>query len=189
MESVLLVTSSESSIPLFTDLLSKTPFREIVTAQNCASARRLLIERDFDLYIINAPLRDELGDTFAASLAAKGICQVFLIVKNELLDEISVQMEEHGVFTLAKPINKDVFWSALKLANASFNKMLHFQKENAKLVQKIDDMRLVDRAKCILIQYLNMSETEAHRYIEKQAMDMRLTRKAVANRILQTYER
>ena len=47
---------------------------------------------------------------------------------------------------------------------------------------------MVDRAKCALIQYLHMSEPDAHRYIEKQAMDLRITRQEVAEEILKTYE-
>ena len=66
--------------------------------------------------------------------------------------------------------------------------MFRLKKENNKLLQKIEDIRMIDRAKCILIQYLNMTGAEAHRYIEKQAMDMRSTRKVVAEGILRTYE-
>ena len=62
------------------------------------------------------------------------------------------------------------------------------QRENVKLQQKIEEIRLVDRAKCCLIQYLNMTEAQAHRHIEKQAMDTRRTRREVAEGILQTYE-
>lgn len=62
------------------------------------------------------------------------------------------------------------------------------RRENSQLKQKIEDIRIVDRAKCILISYLNMSEQEAHRYIEKQAMDLRTTRRAVAESLLRTYE-
>ena len=60
--------------------------------------------------------------------------------------------------------------------------------ENSKLKQKIEDIRIIDRAKCILISYLGMSEQEAHRYIEKKAMDMRITKRAVAEGILKIYE-
>ena len=47
---------------------------------------------------------------------------------------------------------------------------------------------MVDRAKCAMIQYLNMTEPQAHRYIEKQAMDLRITKKEVARGILETYD-
>ena len=65
---------------------------------------------------------------------------------------------------------------------------LGLQNENFKLQTKIEEIRLVNRAKCCLIQYLKFSEPQAHRYIEKQAMDTRQTRKEVAQRILSTYE-
>ena len=47
---------------------------------------------------------------------------------------------------------------------------------NAKLLDKIAQLRLVDRAKCYLIEKKGMTETEAHRLIEKGAMDTRRSR-------------
>ena len=61
-------------------------------------------------------------------------------------------------------------------------------EENKKLKNKIRDIKLIDRAKLTLIQYLNMSEEESHRYIEKQAMDRRITKVEVAKNILKIYE-
>ena len=49
-------------------------------------------------------------------------------------------------------------------------------------------MGLIDRAKCVLIQVLGMTEPQAHRYIEKQAMDMRVSKRQVAEELLKTYE-
>jgi response regulator NasT len=121
-------------------------------------------------------------------VASESVTQVILVVKSELVDAVSEKVEDWGVFALAKPLNRVLFWSALKLANAAFNKMTRLHKENDRLLQKLDDTRLIDRAKCLLIQYLNMSENQAHKYIEKQAMDMRMTRKEIANSILKTYE-
>ena len=66
--------------------------------------------------------------------------------------------------------------------------MVSLQSENTKLHQKIQEIRLVDRAKCTLIQDLHMTEQDAHRYIEKQAMDLRMTRREIAEEILKTYE-
>lgn len=51
-----------------------------------------------------------------------------------------------------------------------------------------DEIRLIERAKEVLIEYLKMTEAQAHRYIEKQAMDMRITRREVAESIIKTYE-
>jgi response regulator NasT len=62
------------------------------------------------------------------------------------------------------------------------------EKENIELRLKIDELRIVGKAKCLLIEKHGMSEPEAHRYIEKQAMDMRITKYRVAEEILQTNE-
>ncbi len=53
--------------------------------------------------------------------------------------------------------------------------------------EKIEEIRLINRAKLLLIEQLKMTEAEAHRYIEKQAMDRCTTRKTIAERILSAY--
>lgn len=189
MKKVLIVSSTEKSNVFFREILSQNSYKEIITASNCGEARRLFIDNNFDLCIINSPLPDEFGVNFAKSIVSKGICQVILIVKSELLDEISAKVEDLGVFTIAKPISQGLFWRVLKLAGAAFHKMSMMQNENKHLLQRIEDIRMVDRAKCILIEYLRMTEPEAHRYIERKAMDRRMTRRSVAEGILRTYER
>lgn len=188
MENILIVSSSKKGTAFFTEMLSQNSYGDVTTAKNGGEARRLLIERDFDLCIINAPLVDEFGEEFARNIVSTGIGQAILIVKSEIYDEVSEKVEADGIITIAKPMNRIIFWSALKLVNATYNKMYKLKRENNKLLQKIEDIRMIDRAKCILIQYLNMTEAEAHRYIEKQAMDMRATKRIIAEGILKTYE-
>jgi len=188
MESALIVSRSEKGMELFVELLHAAEFHQIASLTSCSEARRLLLERDFDLVVISAPLRDETGENLSRHIASKGASQVMLLVKSEFCDAVSAACEDDGVLVIAKPVNKSVFWSALKLARAAQNRLTRVQDENARLKQKIEDIRIVDRAKCILISYMNMSEQEAHRYIEKQAMDMRSTKRAVAEGILKTYE-
>lgn len=57
-----------------------------------------------------------------------------------------------------------------------------------KLMKKVDDIRVVNRAKCILIQYRNMTEEEAHKYLEKEAMDTRVSKRELAEKIINYYE-
>ena len=72
---------------------------------------------------------------------------------------------------------------------ADNQKELDFLKfQNQKLQNKLEEIRLINRAKCVLIQYLNMTEQQAHRYIEKQSMDLRQSRVVTAESILKTYE-
>ena len=188
MESALIISYTEKSIAFFTEMLNTASYNQIVALPTCGEARRRLLSQDFDLVIINAPLRDESGENLARHIASKSVGQVILVVKSEYFDAVSSICEDDGVLTIAKPINRSVFWSFLKLAKASQNKLARMQKENSKLKQKIEDIRIVDRAKCILISFLNMSEKEAHRYIEKQAMDTRQSKREIAEGILKTYE-
>ena len=185
-DSVLIVSSTEGSLSALTGMLSQNTYDKIATAANGGEARRMLISQAFDLCIINAPLKDEFGDRLACDVATHGLTQVILIVKAEIADEVSAKLENFGVFTVSKPINKAILWSAVRLANAAFNKIRRMQNENDSLRKKIDDIRLVDRAKCLLIEYLGMTESQAHHHIEKQAMDMRVSKKEIAESILKT---
>lgn len=188
MESALIVSSSEKITAALTEMLTQASVTDVTTVTDGGEARRILIEKDYDLYIINTPLTDEFGESLALNIASKEISVVILIVRAELADEISHRVEDYGVITVSKPISRALFWNALKLASATHKKLLAIHNENKKLIQKIEDLRIIDRAKCLLISHFSMSEPEAHRFIEKQAMDMRITRRKVAEQILRTYE-
>ena len=188
MESALIVSSAGKSIDFFREMLDAVSCPQIVTLATGGEARRLLLTREFDLVIIYAPLPDETGENLSRYIADKGMSQTILVVKSQYYDAVSAATEDYGVLTIARPINRNVFWAALKMAGAAQNRLKIMHEENNRLMQKIEDIRLIDRAKCILISYLNMSEQGAHRYIEKQAMDRRISKRAVAEGILKTYE-
>jgi len=188
MNDVLIVSPSEKEIDFFTELLRTADIHQITALQSCGEARRLLLERDFDLVLIDAPLRDESGEAFARHLAVKGISQVILVVKAEHYDAVSAVCEDDGVLTLAKPMNQAIFWSALKLCRFAQSRFTRIKADDAELKQKIADIRVVDRAKCLLITHQNMSEKDAHRHIEKQAMNNRVSKRTIAEGILKEYE-
>ena len=77
---------------------------------------------------------------------------------------------------------------SVQLAAATHNRLMTLNRENEQLHRKLDEIRLVDRAKCLLIEHERLTEAEAHRTIEKQAMDQRLPRARVAQLILDRYE-
>lgn len=188
MESALIVSYSEKTANSLAQILAEASVSRIATLSNAAQARRAMIDNDFDLCIVNAPLPDESGEGFARYIAETGVCEVILMVKAEHYDEIASRVEDYGIITISKPVNKVLLWNAIKLTSAIHNKVKAIHNENRKLIQKIEDIRIIDRAKCLLISRLSLSEPEAHRYIEKQAMDMRMTRRQVAEGILKIYE-
>ena len=188
MERVLLACSAEQPRKLLCELLSTAGYSCISAVQSGSEARRRLLEHDFDFLVINTPLSDEFGHELALCGAQFSAAGILLLVKNEWADEISAKVEEAGIMVVGKPIGKQFFHQALKLVATSRRRLLGLQSENQRLQKQIEEIRLVNRAKCALIQYLSMTEAQAHRYIEKQAMDLRATRREIAERILKTYE-
>lgn len=188
MDSALIVSSTEKGAAYFSDMLTVASCHSIAVLRSGGEARRTLLERSFDLVIVDAPLQDESGESLSRYISGSGIAQVILVVKSEFFDAVSAVTEDDGVLTIAKPIHRAVFWSALKLARSAQNSLRRVRDENSRLKQKLEDIRIVNRAKCLLISCLNMDEQEAHRHIEKQAMDLRQTKRAVAEDILKTYE-
>lgn len=189
MDSVLIVSNTSTTLGIISDMLNSRTFSRIVTTQNCAEARRDLIQNSFDLIIIDSPLPDEAGDDFALYAAEQTDAGIILIVDSTALYDVNMEVEEAGVFVLPKPVSPDFFYQAVKLLVASRKRVHNLENENLKLQKKIEEIRLIDRAKCILIQYLNMTEQQAHKYIERQAMNLRQSRLATAEGILKTYER
>ena len=184
---VLIVSSSKKQTAFFAEVLNAASISQSMSLQSCMEARRVLLERDFDLVIVDAPLPDETGVDFSRHVAAKGISQVILAVNNEYFDAVSAVCENDGILTISKPVNKNVFWSALTLAKSAQNRLNNKKNDDAKLKQKIEDIRIINKAKSVLMSYMNMSEHEAHRHIEKQAMDVRSAKRTVAEKIIKAF--
>ena len=189
MDSVLIASNTNETLGMLSSLLTSQSFSRMVTASSSGEARRNLLESSFELIIIDSPLSDEMGNDFALHSAETTDAGIILIVREDQLYNIGSDLEDSGVFVLPKPISPEFFFQATKLLTASRRRLKKLESENAKLQQKIQEIRLVDRAKCSLIQYLNMTEQQAHRHIEKQAMDLRQNRVVVAENILKMYER
>lgn len=187
MEKVLIVSGTEKSQQLLTELFAAAPRPALTLAASGAAARRLLLETDFDLVLVNTPLPDEYGHEFAV-LAARGRAGVILITRAENEDELAARVEDYGVFVLPRPLSRAAFFQSLKLMRAVRRRVEGLLDENRRLRDKIEELRIVERAKCVLIEHLSFTEEQAHRYIEKQAMDRRSTRRAIAEGILNTYE-
>lgn len=188
MENILIVSSFQSGKRGLEEILNSMGSYNINIASNGSEARKNISEKDFDFIIINAPLSDELGDELSRDIRYKSSCEIILIVKKEIADEISAKVEDVGVFVIAKPIGKQFFYQVLKLVESSKKMMEKLRLNNIKLQNKIDEVKIVYRTKCLLIEKLNITEEEAHRYIEKQAMNSRVKKKDVCKDIIDRYE-
>lgn len=183
--SILIVSSSETFNRSFTGMLSKKEYVPIDIVPSINHARRKIADREYDLVVINAPLPDDFGRKFAIDLCCSRNTVVMLLVKSDLYDETYSKVLEHGVLTLRKPTSISVMAQALDWMCIIRHRLGRLEKKTLSLEDKMAEIRIVNRAKWALIDTKNMTEAEAHRYIEKQAMDRCLTKREIAEEILQ----
>ncbi len=185
--SILIVSATDSFTSAFADLLSESRYSPINTVTSVSVAKRVLAEKTYDFVIINAPLPDDAGTRFAIDTCTTKQTAVLLLVKNDIHAGIHDKVAEYGVFTLPKPISKVTMTHALNWLESARERLRQFEKKTISIEDKMAEIRLVNKAKWLLISELHMSEPDAHRYVEKQAMDRCVSRKCIAEEIIKTY--
>ena len=98
----------------------------------------------------------------------------------------SARLTPNGIPTLQKPTTPQLLTQTLQLLCGTRERLRRMEQKTASFEEKMAEIRLVNRAKCLLIERKAMTEQEAHRWIEKQAMDRCVSRKIIAEQILQT---
>lgn len=186
--SVLIVSASIKAEDYLRDILSGGSFAPVASAKSVSEAKRLQLENQYDIVIINTPLPDDFGIEFAEQLCEDSSVGVLLFVKNELFEQISCKVEDYGVLTFSRPGSRQSITQAVRLIAATHNRLAAFERKAVKLEAKMKEIRLINRAKWLLIDRFNMSEAEAHKYIEKTAMDNCVKRGEIAENIIRTYE-
>ena len=183
---VLVAGGNEKLCDLISEILPKNEYEFLLPAKTAGEVRRLTMDRSVDLVILNAPLKDEFGVQLAQDLAENNM-GVLLLTGSDVSEQVSYRVEQSGVITLAKPTTKQSLYITLRALTALRSKLLQMEQKTKALQQKVADIHTVNHAKWLLIQNDHMTENDAHRFIEKQAMDMRLSRREVAESIIRTY--
>lgn len=185
--SILIVSATESFNTAFLALLSDFTYQPVQVVTSISAAKRALTDRSYDYVLINAPLPDDMGTRFAIDTCASRDTVVLLLVKSDIHDAIHDKVAEYGVFTLPKPTSKQTLLQALNWMESARERLRQLQKKTLSVEEKMAEIRLVNKAKWLLISELSMSEPDAHRYIEKQAMDRCVSKKVIAEDIIKTY--
>lgn len=153
-----------------------------------SAARQVILERPYDMVLINSPLPDDFGTSLSIDICSNGSGMVLLLVKNDLYAEITAKVDDYGVFVLPKPTSPQMISQTLDWMKAMRNRLIRMEKKTLSIEDKMKEIRLVNRAKWILIDQLKMTEADAHRYIEKQAMDNCVAKGEIAKKIIRTYK-
>lgn len=186
MDRALLVAGSKKGQDILAACLSEYPFSEICCVNTGGEAWRQITDQSFSLVVILSPLPDGTGYDLA-KMAAGTTAGVLLLTKIETAREITASMIQAGILVVPVPLNRRSFAEAVNMMLVVHRRLSSAVPQTERLQQKIREIRLVDRAKCLLIQYEKMTEEEAHRYMEQEAMNRRVTRVNIAEEILQSY--
>ena len=185
--SVLIVSASEKFQNALRSLLPESAYSPIVTAASVGAAERARNNQAFDFVFVNSPLPDDAGIRFAIDCCRAGGTVVLLFAAAALYDSIQSRVEKHGVFVLPRPVPRDAILRGLNWMAAARERLRSYEKKVQPVEEKMEEIRLVNRAKWLLISELKMSEPDAHHYITHQAMDRCCSKRAVAEEIIRLY--
>ena len=138
MDRALIICDSPKGTDFFQSFLASNDYSDITTTSSPDEGRRKFGENEYDVVLINAPFKNESGEQLAIEMAEKNVSQVILLVPIEFMDQITSKVENFGVITVAKPINKALFTSAVKLAEVTQRRVEMVSLENRKLKKKMD---------------------------------------------------
>lgn len=138
-----------------------------------------------DLLIAVMPLSDGTGVEGIIDVAQRHPqLMTILLVRQEAYEQVSYQCRNQQVFVIAMPFKRQVLAEAASFMLRLRTVMDDKDKELARLRKNLSEIRVITSAKIRLVQTRQMTEEEAHYYLEKEAMDRSLTKKEVAEEIL-----
>lgn len=186
--SAMLVSASEARTKRISALLTRA---RIVPFEHADSARQALEQFDaggIDGVLIAEPVTGSSGQELALQLKKRNCMAVLLLAEPAHAASAAALLEQSGVLVLPNDAPESLIVQTIRLLAAVRIQLEQMQHKTEKLEAKVADIRIINRAKLLLVQHLQMTETEAHKYIEKQAMNTSMPRRTIAENIIRTYE-
>ncbi len=170
METVLLV-AERARYDEMKKLLSPGAYA-FLRAENMKEARMKILDSQLSFVIVDAMLPGTLSKEISV-FAAMQDADVILIVAEDIVRHVATMMRKYGVYTAAA--NKESVFTALNSIRVARERIAKAEEKNLKLLARLRNEKMLTEAKCLLAGKRNMSEQEAHSYIEKKAMDCRIS--------------
>ena len=185
--SVLVVAAPESFMRALPEMLPASIFSPVSSVPSVSAAKRALVECDYDFVIVNSSLPDDTRIRFAIDTVDTYNSIVLFLAGTEQYHTAYARLVPYGVFLLQKPISRSVFQMVSGWLISARERIRKTEKKTLSIEEKMKEIRLVNRAKWLLISEGKMTEPDAHRYIEKQAMDRCVSKRQIAEEIMKTY--
>ena len=179
----ILVAEDEALIRMdLVEMLQEAGYEIVAQATNGEEAIALASEHHPDLAILDVKM--PVLDGISAAEKIISIAPVLMLTafsQRELID----RARDAGVMAdVVKPFTIGDLIPAIEIAISRHTQMKSLAEEVADLHERLETRKIIDRAKGILMKALNLSEPEAFSWIQRAAMDRRLTMKEVANAVI-----
>ena len=183
MTTRILVAEDEALIRMdLVEMLAEAGYEVVAQATNGAEAIELAELHKPDLAILDVAM--PVLDGISAAEKIISIAPVLMLTafsQRELID----RARDAGVMAyVVKPFTIGDLVPAIEIAISRHAQMRTLADEVADLHERLETRKIIDRAKGVLMKALNLSEPEAFSWIQRAAMDRRLTMKEVANAVL-----
>jgi response regulator NasT len=133
-----------------------------------------------DLVILDVKMPRLDGIAAAQRIASQRIAPVVMLTAFSQRDLVESARDAGAMAYLVKPFGKSDLLPAIEMAVSRFAELQQLEAEVTDLTERLETRKVVDRAKGVLQEKLGLSEPDAFRWIQKTAMDLRLSMREVA---------
>ncbi len=186
--SILIVSTSDQFDTVVKRSLPEGNFMTVDYLRSASSARRNILDRFYDIVVINTPLADENGVELAIDIAEDTNISVLVVTSSDIYGDVLDRVTDSGVLAIQKPFPRGLLNKSIRYLISIQNRMQVLSKEISKAKDKLEEIRVISRAKVMLVEKKNMTEDEAHRFIGNQAMNDGVSRKRAAEKIMDDLE-
>lgn len=137
-----------------------------------------------DLVILDVKMPRLDGIAAAERIALQRIAPVVMLTAFSQRELVERARDAGAMAYLVKPFGKSDLLPAIEMAVSRFAELQQLEAEVADLTDRLETRKVVDRAKGVLQQKLTLSEPDAFRWIQKTAMDLRLSMREVAEGVV-----
>jgi response regulator NasT len=179
----ILVAEDETIIRLdLVEMLSESGYEVVAQAENGAVAIELAKKFKPDLAILDVKMPEMDGITAAEQIIATApVLMLTAYSQRELVE----RARDAGVMAyVVKPFSINDLVPAIEIAISRHRQMKSLEEEVADLYERLETRKIIDRAKGILMKAMGLSEPESFSWIQKTAMDRRISMKQVAQAII-----
>ena len=167
------------------EMLTEEGFRVVGEAGDGARAIELAESLKPDLVILDVKMPVLDGIAAAEAIAGKRLAPVVILTAFSQRDLVERARDAGAMAYLVKPFSKTDLLPAIEMAVSRFAELSMLEAEVADLSDRLETRKAVDRAKGILQKQLELSEPDAFRWIQKTAMDLRLSMRQVADGVVE----